>query len=270
MKSFDVGTDDSEATVAGEWLESVLLNKFSLKEKESKDNLAKIEKSTATWKTKHATWKKKEKTRKNKWLANKAAKLKALENELKTTKDKDKSNVQSRIDTVNKEYYAPTTPPFPAASVSLLTQAEYLAKNEYIPKPYDVEALVELIEGSQRLKSATITKAITTVGLGATYRPTNSRNVADFTPEELDLYYAQGKELLAWLDARTIQGEAFYHTATKVNLSRNGIGEGYFEVVDSRIGEIKQIRYISGVYIWEGQALDRYIYIQNGQKKYFK
>jgi PBSX family phage portal protein len=279
MRSIFAEESDSEAITVGEELDSLIMKKFSLRERESEDAQAKIDTHTKSWKTQHCKWRNAEKKNKEKFNKKKAERIKEIQSELdvyKSMKDllPEQKEVQvklrAELDSVKKSYYNATDPPFPAADISIQTQADYLAQGEYIPKPYDVEALTELIEGSQRLKSSIIVYAGNSVGLGNFYRPTLGRNVADFTPEELEEYHRQGRELLKWYNTRAEKGKSFYQLANEVEYGKAGLGEGYFEVVDNRVGKIVKINVINATYMYEGKNRDRYIWVKNGKKKYFK
>jgi capsid portal protein len=275
MKSIQTDDIDSEAIIVGDDLQSEILRKFSLKEKESDENKEVIKKHIATWKTQYCRWRNAEEIKAKAFEAKKKKDIEELTTHFNVMKSMDKpedmlKNIQKQIDDVTKGYYNPTNPPFPASDVTIQTQADYLASGEYIPKPYDVEAMTELIEGNQRLKSSVIVNARNSVGLGTIYRPTLGRNVADFTEEELTQYHAQGKELLKWYNSRAERGKYFYQLAYEVEYGKGGLGEGYFEVTETRKGDIAKINVINSTYIFEGVNRDRYIWIKNGKKKYFK
>jgi capsid portal protein len=258
---------DSQAIVAGEYLDSDLLKGFSLKEKETQEAKDTKKRHTESWKTNMRKWRSEEKKRKAKL----EKKIEALRDQLpNATTEVQTKNIEKEIERLEKSYYSPTDPPFPASDVSILTQAEYLAGGEYIEKPYDLEDLTNLVESSQRLKSSIKISANNSVGLGQRYRPTKNRNVADFSSEELEEYHNQGKELLDWYNSRVEIGKKFYQKAFEVDYDKFGLGEGYFEVADTRKGSISAIRSIKPTYIFEGKNRDRYIWIKNGKKKYFK
>ena len=266
MRSVYESQLDSETFVAGEDIESALLNEFSLREKETDEARETARKHCESWKTSIRKWRSEQKKEKNK-IQKKIDVLRAKL--LETDNEVISKNINDEIERL-KSYYSPSDPPFPASDVSILTQAEYLAGGEYIEKPYNLESLTELVESSQRLKASIKVSANNSVGLGQKYRPTKGRKVADFTPEELEQYHEQGKSLLDWYNSRVEVGKKFYQKAYEVGYDKFGLGEGYFEVGDTRAGNIKFIRTIKPTYIFEGKNRDRYIWIKNGKKKYFK
>jgi len=270
MKSKTV-SDNSESIIIGEWDESKYMQKFSLQEKETDESESKRKTHVESWKTLHRKWKSDNKKLKVKFDEDKKEKLAVLKSSLKVTKTNEEyDKLQEQYEKLNKSYYSPTDPPFPASDVTIETQADYLAAGEYVDKPYDQEALTELIEGNQRLKSSVGVAARNSVGLGQSFRPTKGRKVADYSEDEQKEYYEQGRKLLEWYNSRVEQGKKFYQIAYEVDFSKFGLGEGIFEIVDNRKGEISKITTINPTYIYEGKNLDRYIWIKNGKKKYFK
>ena len=241
--------DKSEAVVAGEYEECELMQQFSLKNVTSEERKEQRSKSFDTWKRKRRAWEK-----------------------LNVLRSKEEKTFADEKVKYEKNYglYDPSRPPFPGSDVTIQSMLDTLAPKEYIDKPYDCEALTELLEMNQRLKSSVMVYSRNSVGLGIDFRPTNHREVAALSPEELEAYKKQGKELMAWYNNRVEQGKNFSQIAYEVMYGKSGLGEGYFEVVDTVKGSIKQIAAMSPVYIWEAANRDKYIWIKNGRKKYFK
>ena len=270
MRSILDSQSDSEAVVAGEYLTSPMLDRFSLKEKESDEMLIKKRKHLESWKTNHRKWKAKESKKRAKFEKQKRDDLEQVNYSIKLADKGDIEGLEIRRAKIQKNYYSPSDPPFPAADVSIQSQADYLASGEYIPKPYDIDSLIELIEGNQRLKSSVGVISRNSVGLGNIFRPTQQRNVADFSSEDLEKYFAQGLELLKWYNSKVESGKHFYQIAYQNSYNKHGLGEGYFEIIDNRAGKIVEIRTINPAYLFEGIYGDRFIWIKNGKKKYFK
>lgn len=237
----------SDSVVAGEYEYCPLMEELSLKNLKSKEKKDLQRKETETWLRKCKAWKK-----------------------VKDATNKPDFGKLKKAYEKKYKLYDPTQPPFPGSNVSISSMLSVLAYGEYIEKPYDCEALVELIEMSQRLKSSIAIYARNSVGLGIDYRPTNHREVADFTPEQLQQYKKQGVALVNWYNSRVDQGKAFTQVAYEVMYGKAGIGEGYFEIVDNQAGKIVKISTIRPIYLWEGRNQDRYIWIKNGKRKYFK
>lgn len=263
---------ESEALVAGEWEESETLQKFSLRERESQENLEAKRKAIETYKKKYRTWFKEEAKRKKMFIDAKNATLKNLTHALKTTKDeKQQEALKQKLAVERLKYYNPVSPPFPGSSVPLITQVDIIGGKEIIPKPYDLEALTDLIEMNQRLKSSIMIYSRNSVGLGIDYRPANHIEVADMKDEDLEAYREQGRALLDWYNSRVEKGTHFSQLAYGVMYAKAGLGEGYFEIIDSADGKkINEIRFMLPTYIWEHRSRDRYVYIKDGRKKYYK
>lgn len=197
-------------------------------------------------------------------------KISSLKVELKKTSDK------AEIDRINKAIEAEYNKiekairVMPATDLPTYLITSVIASGEYIDKPYDTEKLAIMVELSQRLKSCINCVATNSTKKGVIYEPTIGHTIDKFKDEELKEYHRQGIKLLKWYKKICGTGKDLPDLAYEQILTKLSLGESYIEQIETMMGTISKVQSISPIFIWETPNRDKYLWVRDGMKKYFK